>query len=193
LWDHKRYDEALAAYDKALLINPDFEGAWLGRGNVFWHFKRYDDALVAYDQALAIKLDLEGAWLGRGNVFTDLKRYDEAIAAYDQALAIKLDLAGAWLGRGNVFCNLKRYDEAFAAYDKALSITPDLESLEGSRLLLKMQLCNWEQLDKEIGDLANSVRAGKATCPPFALLSMSDLPDDIVDAPKLGSTPNIQL
>jgi len=177
-WTLQRLDEAFAAYDKALSIKPDLEGAWLGRGNVFWNFKRYDEAFAAYDKALAIKPDLAGAWLGRGNVCTDLKRYDEAFVAYDQAIAIKPDLAGAWLGRGNVCTDLKRYDEAFAAYDKALSIKPDLESLEGSRLLLKMQLCNWEQLDKEIGDLTNSVRAGKANCPPFALLSMNDSPDD---------------
>ena len=174
----KRYDEAFAAYDKALAIKPGLEVAWLGRGNVFWRLKRYDEALAPYDKALAIKPDLEGAWLGRGNVFWSLKRYDEAFAAYDKALSIKPDLENAWLGRGHVFYDLKRYAEAFAAYDKALSIKPDLESVEGSRLHMKMHLCNWEKLDKEIGDLTNSIRAGKGNCPPFALLSLTDLPDD---------------
>ena len=28
----KRYDEALAAYDRALSIKPDLAEAWLGRG-----------------------------------------------------------------------------------------------------------------------------------------------------------------
>src|SRR6516165_5113525 len=174
----KRYDEAFAAYDNALSIKPDLENAWLGRGNVFWDLKRYDEAFAAYDRALSIKPDLENAWLGRGNVFCDLKRYDEAFAAYDKALLIKPDLENAWLGRGNVFWSLRRYDEAFAAYDKALSIKPDLESVEGSLLHMKMHLCNWEKLDKEIGDLTSSVRAGKASCSPFALLSLTDLPDD---------------
>ena len=174
----KRYDEAFAAYDQALAIKPGLEVAWLGRGNVFWSLQRYDEALAPYDKALAIKPDLEGAWLGRGNVFWSLKRYDEAFAAYDKALSIKPDLENAWLGRGHVFYDLKRYAEAFAAYDKALSIKPDLESVEGSRLHMKMHLCNWEKLDKEIGDLTNSIRAGKGNCPPFALLSLTDLPDD---------------
>ena len=31
----KRYDEAFAAYDKALALKPDLAEAWLGRGNVF--------------------------------------------------------------------------------------------------------------------------------------------------------------
>jgi protein O-GlcNAc transferase len=176
-FDLKRHDEALAAYDKALWIKPDLELAWVGRGNVFLDLKRRDEALAAHNKALSIKPDSENAWLGRGNVFCDLKRYDEALAAYDEALSIKPDSENAWLGRGNVFCDLKRYDEAFAAYDKALSIKPDLEGVEGSRLFMKMQLCDWEELDKEISDLTNSVRAGKANCPPFALLSMNDLPD----------------
>ena len=127
-FDLKRYNEAFAAYDKALALKPDLAEAWLGRGNVFFDLKRYDESFAAYDKALAIKPDLENAWLGRGNVFTDLKRYDEAFAAYDKALALKPDLEGAWLGRGNVFTDLKRYDEAFAAYDKAIALKPDLEN-----------------------------------------------------------------
>jgi len=178
LSDLKRFDEAFAAYGKALSIKPDSENAWLGRGNVFWGLKRYDEALVAYDKALSFKPDLAEAWLGRGNLFYDLKRYDEAFAAYDKALSLKPDLAKAWFGRGNLFYDLKRYDEAFAAYDKALSIKSDSGSVEGSRLQMKMHVCNWEQLDKEIGNLTNSVRAGKANCSPFVLLSLTDSPDD---------------
>ena len=44
---HKRYDEAFAAYDKALALKPDLENAWLGRGNVFCDLKRYDEAFAA--------------------------------------------------------------------------------------------------------------------------------------------------
>src|SRR5262249_55517404 len=57
--DLKRYDEAFAAYDKALSIKPDLAEAWLGRGNVFLDLKRYDEAFATYDKALSIKPDLE--------------------------------------------------------------------------------------------------------------------------------------
>ena len=67
--DLKRYDEALAAYGKALALKPDLADAWLGSGNVFTDHKRYDEALAAYDKTLALKPDLAGAWLGRGNGF----------------------------------------------------------------------------------------------------------------------------
>ena len=176
--DLEKCELAIADFDKAISLNPIFAEAYANKGKSLTRLKRYDEAFAAYDRALSIKSDLEGAWLGRGNVFCDLKRYDEAFAAYDKALSIKSDLENAWLGRGNVFSGLRRYDEAFAAYDKALSIKPDSESVEGSRLHMKMHLCNWDQLDKEIGELTNSVRVGKANCPPLALLSLTDLPDD---------------
>jgi predicted O-linked N-acetylglucosamine transferase (SPINDLY family) len=122
----RRYDEAFAAYDKALTLKPDLASAWLGRGNVDAILKRYDEALASYDKALALKPDLENAWLGRGNVDTALKRFDEAFAAYDKALALRPDLESAWLGCGNVYTALKRYDEAFVAYGRALALKPDL-------------------------------------------------------------------
>ena len=52
----KRYEEAFAAYDKALTLKPDLAGAWLGRGNVFTQLKRYEEAFAAYDKALALEL-----------------------------------------------------------------------------------------------------------------------------------------
>lgn len=176
--DLKRYDAAFAAYDKALSIRPDLAEAWLGRGNVLTELRRSGDALAAYDRALALKPDLAEAWLGRGNVCWALKRHDEALAAYDKALAIKDGLANAWLGRGNVFTELKRYDDAVGAYSKALSIKPDLEGIEGVRLFAKVNLCDWEDLEQEIGHLTEAIRAGKASSAPFALLSLTDEPQD---------------
>jgi predicted O-linked N-acetylglucosamine transferase (SPINDLY family) len=173
-----RYREAIIDHNRAIDLAPQFFGFYSNRGNTLKEQKEYTAALTDYDRAIQLNPNYADAFNGCGNVFYDLKRYDEAFAAYDKALSIKPDLENAWLGRGKLFCDLRRYAEAFAAYDKALSIKPDLEGIEGSRLNMKMHLCNWEHLDKEIDDLTNSVRAGKANCPPFALLSMNELPDD---------------
>lgn len=177
-FDLKRYDEASAAFDRALSIRPDLAEAWLGRGNVLNELKRHADAFAAFDRALLLKPDLAEAWLGRGNVAWSLKHHEEALAAYDRALSLKPRLEGAWIGRGNVFTELKRYDEAFAAFDKALSIEPDLEGIEGLRLFAKMNLCNWDGLEQEIGHLTEAIRAGKANSSPFVLLSLTDNPED---------------
>lgn len=53
-----RYEEALAAYDKALEIKPDFHLAWYNRGNALGSLERYEEALISYDKALEFNPDL---------------------------------------------------------------------------------------------------------------------------------------
>src|SRR6516162_11175830 len=83
-----RYEEALAAYDKALSIKPGSAGAWLGRGNVYLDLKRYDEAFAAYDKALSIEPDLAEAHHGRANILHVLTRNDEALNSLDQAIEL---------------------------------------------------------------------------------------------------------
>jgi predicted TPR repeat methyltransferase len=75
----------LAAYDRALALEPDLAEAWLGRGDMLNVVGRNDEALVAYDQAVALEPDLADAWLGRAGALHELKRLDEAIRAYQAA------------------------------------------------------------------------------------------------------------
>lgn len=182
--DLKRHDEAFAAYDKALSLAPGLAEAWLGRGNVFFDLKRHDEALAAYEQALRLQPHLAEAWLGRGNILFDLKRCEDALAAYERALSLKPRSAEAWAGRGNAFGDLKRYGEAVAAYDKALSLKPDLVALEGDRILCKMQICDWANIEPERDHLVRSVRDGKESASPFAFLGISSSIEDQLDCAR---------
>jgi predicted O-linked N-acetylglucosamine transferase (SPINDLY family) len=167
----KSHGEALAAYDRALALNSNLPAAWLGRAKVLFEFKQYDNALAACDRALALKPDLAEAWLGRGNVFYEAGRYDNALAAYDRTVALKSDLAFGWLGRGNVLADTKRYADALVAYDRALALDPDLDYALGARILSKLMICDWADLDAEIAGLLSKLRDGKLPSAPFPLLA----------------------
>src|SRR5262249_45929626 len=55
LFEVTRYDEALEAYDKALLLKPDLASAWFGRGNL-WHKRGHpENAASDYAKVLAIE------------------------------------------------------------------------------------------------------------------------------------------
>jgi protein O-GlcNAc transferase len=176
--DLKRRDEALAAYEKALSIKANLVEAWLGRGNVFLDLKNHDEAMTACERALSLRPESAEAWLGRGNIFAVTMRCQEALAAYDKALAIKPNLAEAWAGRGNMLVELKRHVEALAAYDRALASKPNLLGVQGARLKIKAHLCDWENMADEIARLSASIRAGKTNPLPFALLLLSESPED---------------
>ena len=185
----KQQDAALAAYDRALALDPGMTGAWLGRGNVFRELRRPDDAIVAYSEALAREPDLAQAHLGRGNVFSELKRHDEALAAYREALTLDPDIAEAWLGCGNVLRDIKRYDEALAAYDKALRLNPGLPGVAGARFHAKMQVCNWDNFEAERAQLVSSLRQQRVM-QPFDFLSVSSSATDQYHCARLFSERN---
>jgi tetratricopeptide (TPR) repeat protein len=121
----RRYENAIAAYDKALAIKPDRSQAWNNRGVALYQIGRNEEAIAAYDRALAIKPDDHEVWSNRGVALGQIGRTEEAIASYDKALAIKPDKHEAWYNRGNALGQIGRTEEAIAAYDRALAIKPD--------------------------------------------------------------------
>ena len=124
--EQNRASEALAAFEKALALNPSLTEARICAGNVLCGLRQYSEALAAFDKALTLKSDLVGALLGRGIALVGLNEYDAALAAYDRVLALRPDLALAWLCRGDTFYELSRFEDASAAYDQALARNPDL-------------------------------------------------------------------
>ena len=54
------YEEALAHYDKAILLKPDYPEAWNNKGVIFGELRRYEEAINHYKKA--ISLDNSLAW-----------------------------------------------------------------------------------------------------------------------------------
>jgi tetratricopeptide (TPR) repeat protein len=51
--DLGRYEEALASYEQAIRITPDYAPAYANSGNTFQHLKRLDEAVACYRRAPA--------------------------------------------------------------------------------------------------------------------------------------------
>jgi protein O-GlcNAc transferase len=168
-----RPDEAIADFERAIKLNPRYAEACYNSGSSFTKLRRFNEALSDFDRALALKPDFAEAWLGRANVFKELGQYDDALSAYDRALALKADLAEAWLGIGNVFAEFKRYEDAVAAYDRAAALKSDLNYVAGARLHARLNLCDWADLETDIGKLLSNMREQNVLNFPFTLLSIA--------------------
>ena len=89
LFNLQKYTEAIASYDKAIAIKPNFHEAWYNRGFALAKLQKYEEAIVSCDKAVAIKPDYHDAWHGRGFALEKLQKYEEAIASYDKATLVK--------------------------------------------------------------------------------------------------------
>ncbi|ULP71820.1 Serine/threonine-protein kinase C [Nodularia sphaerocarpa UHCC 0038] len=122
LFELQRYQDALAAYQEAVNISPDFVPGWSGQGKTLSELKKYQEALAAYDQAIQIQPDYVEAWSGRGFVLRNLQRYPEAIASFDKALQLDNNSPEVWNAKGETFSNLQQYNNAIQSYEKAIEL-----------------------------------------------------------------------
>jgi predicted O-linked N-acetylglucosamine transferase (SPINDLY family)/ADP-heptose:LPS heptosyltransferase len=169
--------EAIVCYEQALSLKPDFIQALIGRGNALHDLRRASEALRDYEQALLIYPDYAEAFYNRGNVLIDLKRYDEALASYDRALAINPDYVDVWIGRGVVLQELKRFPEALQSYERAIKLKPDPEYTFGDWLFIKMNVCDWHDLERYSHQLCEGIARGKKMATPFITLSAISSPE----------------
>ena len=115
-------DDALAAYDRALALDPHNAIAHSNRGAALNRLGRYEDALAALDRALALDPSNGIAHNNRGFALDSLGRYEDALAAFDRALALNPNYDVAHSNRGCALNRLGRYDDALAALDRALHL-----------------------------------------------------------------------
>ena len=120
-----RYDDAIAACERALAIDQNNSMAWSAKGNILFKLNRHAESNEACDKALAIDPNSFDAWLFKCIALYGLKLYPEATKANDKALALNQNNSTVSLTKGNILYKLNRYDEAFQAYDIAVAVDPN--------------------------------------------------------------------
>jgi diguanylate cyclase (GGDEF)-like protein len=120
-----KHTEALAAYNKAVQLKPDYVDAWYYLGSSLEELGHYEQALANYDKVTHFDIKHLYAWYRRGNLLLrKLKRYDEAVAAYDKFIQLHPTDYEGWYFRGDALLHLQQYSEAVSSYGKAVHINP---------------------------------------------------------------------
>lgn len=93
LAEQGRYEEAVAVFDKAIEIDPEYAYAWSNKGNVLSDMGKYDEAIAAFDRAIEIDPEYAVAWYKKAEALRMLHRDTESKEAY--AKARELGYSGA--------------------------------------------------------------------------------------------------
>jgi tetratricopeptide (TPR) repeat protein len=141
----KRFDEALAGYERALRIKPDYAEAHNNRADVLQEFGRLEEALQSYDRALELKPDSAESHSNRGHVLLKLGRLEAALQSFECALRIKPEHAEAHGNRGRALLRLGRLEEALQSFERALQLKPDYASAHSSRGYALQELGRFEE------------------------------------------------
>ncbi|HUB67922.1 MAG TPA: tetratricopeptide repeat protein [Candidatus Methylacidiphilales bacterium] len=116
--------EAIAQYQQALEINPDYAQARNNLGSIFAQEGRVDEALAQFQRALEINPNYAEAQNNMGNVLARKGQVDAAIAHYEQALQIDPYFIGARDNLGLALSQKGKVDQAMIEYQQALQMNP---------------------------------------------------------------------
>ena len=118
------YEGAIADYDRAIEINPQYAKAHNNRGITKDNMGDYKGAIADYDRAIEINPQYAEAYNNRGTTKDSLGDHKGAIADHDRAIKINPQSAKAYNNRGIAKDSLGDYKGAIADYDRAIEINP---------------------------------------------------------------------
>ena len=89
-YDRGDLDQAIANYDQAIALDPQFAIAYNNRGNAYYYKGDLDQAIADCDQAIALDPQYAAAYNNRGLAYYDQGNLDQAIADFERALDLAL-------------------------------------------------------------------------------------------------------
>ena len=120
-----RTDEAIANFQKALQIDPNYATGHNNLGNAFLQAGRIDESLVHLKRSLEIDPNYATAHNNLGNTFLQMGRVQEAIEEYKKASEINRYYFQAFNNLGAALLQVGRVDESLAHLRKAVEIEPE--------------------------------------------------------------------
>ena len=135
--DPGHFDEALAAYQRALQIDPYLVPALINLANIHYARNQIAEAQALYERAISLDADVFESHFNLGNILHDLGRYADAREAYWEALRLNPTYADAHFYLAVTLEKSGRSEEARLHWRAYQELAPDGE---------------WVDLAKEFSD-----------------------------------------
>jgi tetratricopeptide (TPR) repeat protein len=125
-----RFDEAAAAYRRALELDPYLVAAIINLANIHYTRDELAEAQALYERAIGLESDFFEAHFNLGNIYHDLGRFPEAQACYRQALRLNPSYADAHFYLAVTFEKMGMSTEARPHWSAYRQLAPNGEWVE---------------------------------------------------------------
>ncbi len=158
-----RLAEAIAHYQKALEINPDFAEADNNLGTALLNQGKLEEAAEYYHRAIEHDPDFAEAHNNLGLVLTKQGRPAEAIEEYRKAIELNLDRSEFYNNLGNLLSTKGQTSEAIEQFQIALKVEPDNTKVRYNLANILTAQGRWdeaiEQYQQALKEMPDSVHA----------------------------------
>jgi len=123
-FEERKYDLAIDACSKAIVIDPNDANAYSARGLAYLAKGEHHLAIKDLTKAIKINPNYVAAYAGRGKAYLFKDKYDLAIKDFTKVIDIYPD-AVAYAGRGFAYLLKGEYDPAIKDFSKAIELDPN--------------------------------------------------------------------
>ncbi|MEB3343440.1 tetratricopeptide repeat protein [Okeania sp.] len=121
-----KFEEAIAAYQFALKLNPYSPWSYYYLGNAFFKLSKFEQAIETYKSAL--KLNPNVAWFNYdlGLAFYEKGNVKKALIFFQKAVELSPEFASGYKHLGDCFLKKGKLSEAVKSYQTAFQLKPNL-------------------------------------------------------------------
>lgn len=166
----KKFEEAVRAFDFAIVIDELFFGAYMEKAKSLERLKRYEEAIVCYIHTLELDDPTSYAYLRIGKCYEKNENRDLAIKYYRKAIGEDPILEKGWLAIIDLYVKEKKYKRALNYVNKALDIDGENEQYWKRYASINYALDNYLQA---FSGYENALKFGSTDIDVF--LNLADL------------------
>ncbi len=128
--DEGDYEEAVKAYNRALLIEPNFIPVMNNLGTTLSNLGRLPDAKACFERAIAIDPKLSVLERNLGTVLLQMSRPEDAIPHFHRAMELEPQQLENYRRLGQAYADTGMAEQALRWYERALEISPESTVLQ---------------------------------------------------------------
>lgn len=124
-------DNAIKVFDTALELDPQYAGAYAGRGEAYWKLYEsgkdpqwIDPSRHDCEHSLGLNKRLASAHVCLGTVYKGIGHYEDAVTQFDSAVENEPTNDDAYRGLADAYEHLGKLDDAEKTYRRAIELRP---------------------------------------------------------------------
>ncbi|PUE31000.1 hypothetical protein B9Z35_08160 [Limnohabitans sp. Jir61] len=166
--------EALTFFDRATQAAPQLPLGFFAKAKTLHDLGLAENALTAYDQAIEVDPHYMESYTNKAALLQSINRHHDALLALTAATEIEPNHVRALEGQGQLLGQYKQYTLATRAFAHALQVAPDYAYGEGHLMGARMSNCDWTDFEGAKARIMAGIDAGKLTCGPLTIMSITD-------------------
>ena len=192
-------EEALKAFERALVLKPEFLKAHLGAGNTLRDLKRFEEATAKFRLALAINPNFAEAYHYLGVAFIEQEQVGDALPLLRKAVALRPGYMDAHVTLANALEMSGLSEEALATYRQILERDPNNIGVHNN---IGNILKNLGRIDEAVSHYNQALELDPDHAPAYYNLSRSQVGskdeevvrmESLLEDPRLGDERRVNL